>query len=150
MKYIKLFENHNEYYFIIDKGDWMKETHIDYINQLYHDDEFDIEDEDKKYNYVVNNWIPFTKDEISKLEEICGNKPHMNPHFRYIFPLAYMIIRMMRVKKVHGYHVSKMSDDISIVKLTDEWFYVMVRSSNTTYYKCDQFDGLLQLLQILK
>ena len=45
-------------------------------------------------------------------------------------------------------------DNISIYKVNDEWFYVVIEQDPAadyieipdSYYKCDQFDGLIELL----
>jgi hypothetical protein len=42
--------------------------------------------------------------------------------------------------------------NFSLIKITedsDEWFYVSVTDNKTTYYKADQIDGLLLLLEYL-
>lgn len=44
-------------------------------------------------------------------------------------------------------HISdSLLDDISLYKLEDDWFYVM---DAAFYYKCDQWDGLLECIKYI-
>ena len=127
---IKLFEEYNSYYFIISK------------------------DEEEK----VDEYFPFTEKELSILKSLFNND------FRYYDKRGFYIDEderdYLKCCMIHtGYLINcetqsrlPISQYIVIKKLPDEWFILINQMDKCTYYKCDQFDGLLKLIkrEILK
>jgi hypothetical protein len=91
---------------------------------------------------------PFTSREREKLKQVLTNtKPKV---WDFTFPQDFPYIL-----RIEG------RSDMVIWKLQDDWFIVKVKHYNTSqivgfnraineYYKCDQFEGLLKLLQHLE
>ena len=131
---IKLFEDYNQYYTEIDWLEYKK-------NCGYLSDSTSCH----QLNYLV-----FIKDEIDQLKKLMpNNKIEINS-------LMNMDTNQYRLTI---YYPNKIYLCMSLDKMEDEWFYVEERNSyaymdaklninpHTQYYKCDQFEGLLKLIE---
>lgn len=119
--HIKLFENFNKSYEEISESDFR------IIRGLSNGDVTD---------YRSKNWEDFTPKEISIITDMMKR------------------IEMEKCQWHSGnvfikYWLNALKYGI-IIKLKDEWFYLLVNDRvSYRYYKCDQFDGLLNLLKTL-
>ena len=124
MKYIQIFEEYNQYY-----------SKIEY-------DEF----ENRKRESGIQ---VFNTEEITNLQNIIP-EIHLRTEAG------------MKAKSVNYYAVETTSLSFTrdlfryeVFKLPDEWYIVLCVSidpftkNKISYYKCDQFDGLLEFLKIL-
>ena len=116
-------------------------------------------------DFIKENWVPFTKSQINEVTKILGNvevysvepqtsRSEINPIIINPVPL--------------GSRLDCKDLDITIIKMVDEWYYVIQdnirkihKNSTIKYalrprlemprrYRCDQFDGLLECLKIIK
>ena len=126
MKYLKLFENHDKL--------------SDYYQQISHQEGFDI---------TVNNKSNFSDGEIELLKrkfEIPG---------RILYPVAFTIIQPYSIRVIKELISSEYTTiTFNIIKISDDYFIVdsceriKGKSNPTTiYYKCDQMDGLIKLIE---
>jgi glucan-binding YG repeat protein len=119
---IKLFEEYSQYY-----------TEID---------------EDEMNSLEKSGDVDFTKDEVTKI------KSNLTPKLKtWIVDGNYIEINFFPKSDDHAG-----INWIIINKIKDEWFYVTlnlyyfykngaVNYNSDEYYKCDQFDGLLQFIE---
>jgi hypothetical protein len=92
-------------------------------------DSVSIMDEDK---FIAANWIPFTKDEIGIIKKTFSNSElSLNPHGMTFGGGCYLCLYLNFLR-------------LDVYKLKEEWYYVI---ESNRYYKCDQFEGLMQLLK---
>ena len=93
--------------------------------------------------FDTSNVENFTDSELFSIKSLLGNGDYRfqdvdRPSKKFRSKLIIYLSRLGPPKYV-------------IVKLTDEWFYVQVYSSFPpsvyTYYKCDQFEGLIKCLE---
>ena len=109
-------------------------------------------------DYINNgpNAKPFTKEELDKLKYIDKNSDYKFEFYTGSVDYAYrsnntaprtsIIIISFRLSNIDG--------EFYIYKIDDEWFLiggpkvvpVPLAASSWTYYKCDQFEGLLKFL----
>ena len=126
MRYIKLYEEINEYYYKISESEADKILN-DMINISLTDNQLEIlqdiiDDNNLKINtiQVVNNYYDMKNINILLINTV-GNQQNF--------------------------------DYIKIFGLNDEWFVVKIILTleflveDTRYYKCDQFEGLIKLLK---
>lgn len=115
-------------------------------------------DNDMLCDYLKNNWAPFTDKEISKIRE-------------YLPGIRKYKMDLNKDQEITNYHrdiintytylstyTGRQEPWYSIHKNNDEWYwlelnYVVVTRGNGVWkndiYKCDQFDGLIELLEDL-
>ena len=159
MKYIKLFEYYNQLYYEINFSVFNSYTKIQpNVNQEFED----------------NKIVPFSSMEISKIENILtGNYNCITGGYRSNNDKKYYqsgkkkydsrsISINRRLIDDYNINLSKqmISEkryqglDILVYKIEDEWYLVMVITNiqyreAKSYYKCDQIEGLCQLLKNL-
>jgi hypothetical protein len=144
MRYIKLFEEVGGYYNEI--------TRYEFYGAI----NYNIND------FVEENWIPFTESEIKKIMEYFPSSQRKEYKWEYekdftafaVGKKASIDIKMVDIKMVdiESYtdvrippKKSKERSIFNITKLVDDWFFVH-HVVTGRYYKCDQFDGLLEFL----
>lgn len=136
MKYIKMFESfEGEYYKEVDLSEWEEWAMSDYYT----------------------NRERFTTNEVSKLKELipeldCYDDTNPISNFNYISCESNVFSK----KFDYTNNVGNIYNYIEIVKITDDYYYLEfhTHSYNETlvcrygsYYKCDQFDGLLRCIE---
>lgn len=96
----------------------------DYPNLGYYDE--------SRFN--EDNWIPFTQQELKKIQELLPDADYCK-----------------RIKT--NRNKARIDSEISgliMVKLKDDWYYVNMDMSDqeqdNLYFECDQFDGLIKLI----
>jgi len=135
MKYLKLFESYSSLpYEEITRNEYNHET----IGEGNTDYDINVDDEDYTYddsNFVIDHWMPFTQSELNKIQELL---PDAN------------FCKVIKIDPDDARIDSKESGLI-MIKLKDEWYYVMMDMSDqeegALFFKCDQFEGLLQLIK---
>jgi hypothetical protein len=136
MKYIKMFESfEGEYYKEVDLSEWEEWVMSDYYT----------------------NREKFTTNEVSKLKELipeldCYDDTNPISNFNYILCESNVFSK----KFDYTNNVGNIYNYIEIYKITDDYYYLEFHtySYNETlvctygsYYKCDQFDGLLRCIE---
>jgi len=136
MKYIKMFESfEGEYYKEVDLSEWEEWVMSDYYT----------------------NREKFTTNEVSKLKELipefdCYDDTNPISNFNYILCESNVFSK----KFDYTNNVGNIYNYIEIYKITDDYYYLEfhTHSYNETlvctyisYYKCDQFDGLLRCIE---
>ena len=156
MKYLKLFENHNQYYKEISDDEYHK-----YLSQEV--EEFNDGDEESDYTYVTVEHeidsLPLDDREKKLLMDLFSKRFEVAESNR---ALSFLNGKALFVDKPHLFlwdqiscciyilNKPKLKIEVYISKLEDEWFLVQLKSHNhpktidTTYIKCDQFEGLLE------
>jgi wobble nucleotide-excising tRNase len=140
MKYLKKFESHRDYYQRFTMTDFGK-----YI------DSSERSDRDKSDSI-------FTPDEIKKLITVIS---HINPDWEVKPSDTKRLINVRRAvweTKIEGKEYFY-GDIFLISKWPDEWFWVLcldeslpinlAKERGRIAYKCDQFEGLIRLIQEL-
>ena len=126
MKYIKLFESYNNYFFEIDRDQYDK-----LLNKKEEFDELLLQ---KLYKEILDEeWIKSKMD-----EEFTWNT------FGEEFTLEEPVIDERTGK-------NKVKSIIQVYKLNDEWYLTAMHRSSwiSNYYKCDQVDGVIELINNL-
>ena len=143
MKYIKMFESfEGEYYKEVDLDGWEEWVMSDYYT----------------------NRERFTTSEVSKLKELipeldCYNDNNpvwldngVPSYFNYISCDSNVFSK----KFDYTNNIGNISKHIEIYKITDDYYYLEFNtysynetlvSTYVSYYKCDQFDGLLRCIE---
>lgn len=128
MKYLKLFENHN-FYTEITEFEFAEATQYD----EYHAD------------WETSNWVDFSQDEVDIIKGMLKNNfvfvgldtPEVNIKTNGI----------ICVSDREYFNVKNWSGTLFyVIKLPDEWYYAVDYSTQVPY-KCDQFTGLLKLIE---
>lgn len=136
MKHIKPFlESNNEYYQELDQAQFIKY----------------IKDYDKR--------IPFDKNTYEKIKSLFStdienkNLPpllHKSISFSRTYLPMFSIPSSLNNGEQWDIRITKSSrwesESIDIVMTDDEWFYLLDGKHNK-YYRCDQFEGLMELLK---
>jgi hypothetical protein len=138
MKYLKLFENHNHLYSEISTHEF--EEKCGWGGQIG-DDEWDDE-------YVHNNWEDFTVDELNYLISLKLDVDLKSDLIGLLDDSPQAYISLKQENSIIFY----------VCKVKDEWYYVynpmkiLKDDSPFSFYKCDQFDGLISCIknEILK
>ena len=173
MKYLKLFENHNQYYEEISENEFSE--------FLYPIDE----NEEDCVDIINSNLLVFTPVELHCLKEIGENFIKSNTDPNTFFELNSRTRKVLYKK--NKIDIKKEGDDIVnvfieyfntfgnssiddnflfIYKADDEWYYVNIITEYLyketvykrhhprideikycRYYKCDQFDGVKKLIE---
>ena len=132
MKYLKLFESVDTPYEEINSGQ--------FLSYLYGDVTFPHMTAKPK-QFASDNWVDFTQKELDQIRS-CIPNDIVKLYTTRIYDINRDIIFAIDV-----------DDSFYIYKLRDEWYYLQ-NSDNIrmyrTYYRCDQFDGLLQCLSDIK
>jgi hypothetical protein len=134
MKHIKLFLegfDKSEYYHEIDVDEY--DSCFGLIDDYYVEQEYKIVDIDEKYLDILKNRS------IGKLEfEIYSD----------------ISVSELKINKKMAIGIYSDIGSIKIYEISDEWFVVYVADvlkketdDFETFYKCDQFDGLVELLK---
>jgi hypothetical protein len=137
MKYLKLFEEHNKYYTNISEEEYFKLVSGEYDPLLnYNGENFS-----EYANYLINNWVEFTENEIQQISQTLPDHELKYTDFENI-PKGEIELS----KNEYGMPSASV---IIITKLKDEWFIIMDDRSNldAPYFKCDQMDGLIKYLK---
>ena len=119
---IKLFEEYNQYYTEISRHDYLEPKFISAFTSS-----------------ALSKSVFFTQNELDTILKFFKQPPTMDLTRKYSISFR-------------GNKVPSLSDGkIEISKYEDDWFYVIfVESSRAVkyvkYYKCDQFDGLMDFL----
>ena len=143
MKYLKLFENHNQYYQEISEEEFDESTgfDIEYGEGTTWDPSF-----------IKENWIDFTNGELNSIKKLLPDENIIN---RYEYSdwddnLNYtraMVINHTNPKFIPEDDANNWRGTIFIIiKLKDEWFYIF-NWDESKKYKCDQFTGLLEYIK---
>jgi GH35 family endo-1,4-beta-xylanase len=136
MKYIKMFESF--------EGEYYKEVDLS-------------EQEEWAMSDYYTNREKFTTNEVSKLKELipeldCYDDTNPISNFNYISCESNVFSK----KFDYTNNVGNIYKYIEIYKITDDYYYLQfhTHSYNETlvctygsYYKCDQFDGLLRCIE---
>jgi hypothetical protein len=128
---IKLFEEYNQetYWEITDR---------EYSSFMYGTDYYD---ENKSEEFAKENWKLFTEQEINMINQVC--------RFRKRVITSSYLSRQYFCDELNNI-------EITITKLDDEWFYIVVVGKVSRglvgwkIYKCDQLDGVVDCLEMLK
>lgn len=143
MRHLKTFES---------KSNTFEETsHEEYYSSLYGDG-YSESDVDEEVAFVNKNWIDFTEKDVDKIKEL--------------YKVAKIVVTSYDADDDDCIPKNTIVIDlrgklIEIIKFTDEWFYVELWHSNPStipgppspqrrYYKCDQWEGLMDCLRSLK
>lgn len=126
MKYLKYFENSNDYYTEISIDDHNKALSID-------DDNIWRFEPNQKYTIYDD----FTDNEIFKVLEFYPNK-----EWRYV-DMDWIKIIFPNFKN-KSYII--VGDDI-IFKRVDSWYYIRNKRHPIKIFKCDGFEGLIKFLK---
>jgi hypothetical protein len=144
----------NSYYTEITEYEYIEYTAG--IEQGEHDPQFDA---DIELEFIKHNWIDLTQTEIEKLMQVIPATNYKINPFSDGDELPKGIIKFSGLKytptgsstlfqSIKRTSLGNIIDSICIIKLKDEWFYVRVyKERNYNYYKCDQIDGVVELLQ---
>jgi hypothetical protein len=141
---IKLFEEYNEAtYWEITKDEydqWCENIHtVDW------------------YKYNIDS---ITEYELSKVEyfdfelqedKITLAKDYRDEYLTLKEPIVYSILVYKPILNKDG--ESEYIQEIRVDKVKDEWYYLQLTISEEDdyhYYKCDQFDGLIDCLKMIK
>jgi len=84
-----------------------------------------------QFNEISDDMIEFKESEIDYLRQVSST----------IFPYPYEIM-------CHLHNVRFGSLNIHCFRTEDEFYYIYI-SSNDTYYECDSFEGVKQLIDLL-
>jgi hypothetical protein len=143
MKYLKLFENHNQYYQEISEGEFEESTG------------FDIEYGEGTWDpsFIRRNWIDFTIEELNSIKELLPDDNIINEYY-FDYPDLFhrdetgaMIVNHSSPNFVPEEDAHNWRGTIFIIiKLKDEWFYIS-NWDESKKYKCDQFTGLLEYIK---
>ena len=132
MKYLKLFEDHEDKLFWpISHGTYSKIVYgTDFHHMLIR-------------KYIIDNWQIFSNEEIKKIERYIGSDIIKSESYDH--KLSTFI-----------YYSTSNSLRIDMVKMSDEWYYIstisLVNSNPVSYnwFQCDQWDGFIACLEYLK
>lgn len=122
LKSYKLFESVEKLYHKIDSNQWNLYTSGDIEIGLPNDDPF-----------YVENWEAITSKEFNQIEELL-------PEIKNAEWLEPFSLNNCRLDWNHQAWC------ITIIKLKDEWFYVVI---NDDYYRCDGVEGVTELIKDL-
>lgn len=139
MKYLKLFEEHNNYYYQIDVSEFDDKTEFDTLFEN---------------GWDTTNWVDFNQSEISTIKGIFDDffvfvgYSDFNPPMLQKDALAEYSDGMLIVNNKPYLDIKKdwSGTLFYVIKLPDEWYYT-VDFKNQTFYKCDQFVGLLKFIE---
>lgn len=124
MEYLKSFENY--------KLPYQEITSDEYNTATIGDEPSD------ELDFIGEHWENFTKKEIDELRKCLHGD---NIKFEFIDSPHFPNVNMARLDY----------DKSVIIKLKDEWYYVILDMSDQeqddTYFKCDQFSGLIKLIK---
>lgn len=104
---------------------------FDDVSLTYNDDEWD-----KDPGISYRHWVSFTDDEFNKIKEL-------------IIDIIYLPIIEDATSPINTARTFSEKFDFIIIKTMDEWFYVACLGHILPvkkYFKCDQFDGLMDLI----
>ena len=129
MKYIKKFENSDnsdKLYWIIDDHEYCDNIDITGI-----------------YDELVykNDYVDFTNDEVSEIKKAL---PYNKVSFSVIGGVTTSCVLDINKKYESFFPGYTYAPSGVINKLNDEWFYV--HALPDYFFKCDTFEGLMQLL----
>ena len=125
---IKLFEEYNEYYTVMDINEWYELTH-----SL---ETFDSKEIERIYNlvYKSNNGCCIRMSYYSDDGSLIVKNTVDNIYILKIQVFTYFTTKVIKFK-------------IMLHKVKDEWYYVhYVINGQSSYYKCDQIDGFKKLI----
>ena len=139
MRYLKLFEDHNSYYYQIGEDEFNEIT------------QYDNDDGEDKWD--TSNWIDFNKSEIDTIKGMfddyfvfIGYNGTSDTH--RVFNQNHKSNGMIVVSS--NPHLDMRRDWSGTlfyaIKLPDEWFFV-ADTKSSCFYKCDQLDGLINCLK---
>ena len=136
MKYIKLFENFEEYYSLSDEATFespavgFSDSEMEAIDSMSNRSSKPIKIEKIRFD-------PFSMTPLVKLDE----DPEEYDFFKHGYPKNSVVYQ------INILYIGKF---ISIRKLEDEWYVIRYnKNSVDLYYKCDQYDGLVKFLENL-
>ncbi len=149
MKYLKIYEGFSNFYSISEN---------DFLMSLRTNGQV------KTPNGMVSNEEveSFTKLELNSIKSLLGDKYTYDNTWISEASRKKMSKLDISLKDQSGYHTDRegfkrkyRSDIINsyvIIKLRDEWFLLedMTDLSSHQYYKCDQIEGLLKLIEHIK
>ena len=149
---IKLFEEYNKYYTEITEGEYNRSAIPNPIFHFYrtHPSMRENPANLKNLEFIQSNWVDFTQSEISTIHNLIPKSTYeINPH------VGGDGIPEASIEYTKYEHTRNKL--IFIVKTKDEWYYVKLNYWNitaikrvesiTSYYKCDQFEGLLKCIK---
>ncbi len=129
MKHLKLYEDHNNYYYQIDTDQFDEDTRFD----AYHEDA-----------WSTSDWVDFNQNEIDTIKGMFDD---------YFLFVGYSDFNQKSDGMIiinNNPHLDKRKDWAGtlfyVIKLPDEWYYT-VDFKTQTFYKCDQFGGLLKFIK---
>ena len=133
MKHIKMYESFEDFYVIAEEYDNIKTV-------PFEKDEVEI----------ITNFIKdcINNKDIKNMEVLFLPDDRKNITFR---SLDMISVKKNVIKRKIGRSYSKTSDEFMyIYRLPDEWFFVSLYvNSQGKYYKCDQMEGLIKLIEHL-
>jgi len=153
MKHIKLFNQ----LFESSSVPYEEITHEEYNLLTVGEGDVRYEQYDGEYEYIWSDlisfiedfWMTFTDKEIEMVRELLPDvkaKNSISTDFDLngdisLFGQSYLDTKGARLD----------SKEFTMIKLKDEWYYVMMDMSDQEeddkFFKCDQFEGLLQLIK---
>lgn len=133
MRYLKLFEDHSKGYDEITREEYNLLTIGDGDSNYYDEDDGLSWYDDVKF--IQDNWTAFTPKEIEMVKQL----------------LPDVQAKTILSTDVQGARLDSKQSGVIMIKLRDEWYYVMMNMSDqeegNQFFKCDQFEGLLQLIK---
>ena len=131
MRYLKLYEDHNNYYYQIEADEFDEATGYD----AYHGD---------GDGWITTNWVDFNQSEIDTIRRMFTD---------YFVFVGYSDFNqnsngMIIVNNRSQFDIRKdwSGTLFYVIKLPDEWYYT-VDFKTQIFYKCDQFGGLLKFIE---
>ena len=128
MRYIKLFENHTEYYFSVSQDEF---ENIQIVNFSYSD----------KLDSYIESLNGFRKNsDLTQFYKPC-----------FIGEIEIYKRGLHKRNGFLSYKIETNNHCCFILESLDEWIYVNIEEEikpfNNYFYKCDRFDGLVKLLK---
>ena len=147
----KLLENlHDSYYQEISNAEFNKFTKFDDYDNVWDMD------------FIESDWVDFTKTEVNSIKKLLPNNNITNDYIyrRHLgYPNGFKLFNTKGFIVSHPdpnfkpriFDTEKLSSSWSdtefyIIKLKDEWYY-FYDYINDKQYKCDQFEGLINLIK---
>lgn len=135
MRYLKLFEDYSKPYQEITREEYNLLT----IGDGDPDYEYYDEEQDSSWwddvEFIDDNWTAFTPKEVEMVKQL----------------LPDVQAKTLLSTDVQGARLDSKQSGVIMIKLKDEWYYVMMDMSDQEeddqFFKCDQFEGLLQLIK---
>lgn len=152
MKRIKLFEEFNNKYYQKISYDEFQDVKRK-IGSQYHMPRLEFDDNTTD-EYLETDDI--TREEIEKIMKFFPNCEYESPGIKFSKPVIKLQPEKLRIAAFPGNNSCNKGElfifhdhyiCLDLTKIVDEWYYIEFLFDEFTSYKCDQFEGLIQLLK---